>query len=212
MIKNELESYFEENKDKPINEWLQFKKNKIPNGRQGMTGILHNKNKIYFYKTSLYIDYSIRKEYIVMSGLNELSKYCPHFCKCIGILNCLVEPNKTKDGNIFNIVSKYPIKKDVLLCEYLSSNETLTELIEKGTSEKVLYSIIKQVLLSILIAQKEKRFTHYDLHSSNIMIKKCNPNVVFLYVLDEEKKICNSDIWLLSCYNRFWIFIFTRFR
>jgi len=188
MIKNELESYFEENKDKPINEWLQFKKNKIPNGRQGMTGILHNKNKIYFYKTSLYIDYSIRKEYIVMSGLNELGKYCPHFCKCIGILNCLVEPNKTKDGNIFNIVSKYPIKKDVLLCEYLSSNETLTELIEKGTSEKVLYSIIKQVLLSILIAQKEKRFTHYDLHSSNIMIKKCNPNVVFLYVLDEEKK------------------------
>ena len=44
--------------------------------------------------------------------------------------------------------------------------------------------------MAIAIAQRKKKFTHYDLHSYNIMMKKCNKDVVFLYVLDEENQFC----------------------
>ena len=30
---------------------------------------------------------------------------------------------------------------------------------------------------AITLAQKEKQFTHYDLHSNNVMIKKCNKDL-----------------------------------
>ena len=44
--------------------------------------------------------------------------------------------------------------------------------------------------MGIAIAQRKKRFTHYDLHSYNIMMKKCNKDVVFLYVLDDDNQFC----------------------
>ena len=55
-------------------------------------------------------------------------------------------------------------------------------------SENVLFSTVKQVLLAISLAQKKKNFTHYDLHSFNIMMRKCDPDLVFLYVLDNENQ------------------------
>jgi len=52
--------------------------------------------------------------------------------------------------------------------------------------EEVLYSVVKQVLMAISIAQSKKRMAHYDLHSENVLVKKCHRDVVFLYVLDDE--------------------------
>ena len=45
-------------------------------------------------------------------------------------------------------------------------------------------------MMAIIIAQRRKRFSHYDLHSNNVMMRKCNKDLVFLYVLDEENQFC----------------------
>jgi hypothetical protein len=124
-----------------------------------------------------------------MKGLNRIALFCPHFCKGIGIVECKVDPSNRKSGNPFEKTSKYPIKKNILLMEHIDKANKLCSYI-KNTSigEDVIYSTVKQVLLGILIAQRKTQFTHYDLHSDNVMLRKCSKNLVFLYVIDEHNQ------------------------
>lgn len=191
---NELLTYYEENKNKPWNEWLIFDKTFDKHGKQGLVGLfkLRNKKKSrYVFKISQYINYLVQHENIVIRGLSELRNFCPHFCKSIGYITCDVEPRHRKTGNPFNIVSKYPIEKEVLLTEYIDNSSKLYNYIRSSKiKEEVLYSTIKQVLMGLAIAQKKKKFTHYDLHSFNVMMKKCDRDTVFLYVLDDSNQFC----------------------
>ena len=57
-----------------------------------------------------------------MKGLNEISLYCPHFCKSIGKILCKVDPKNLKEGNPFNKESKYSITKETLLSEYIDKS------------------------------------------------------------------------------------------
>ena len=126
-----------------------------------------------------------------MKGLNEISPYCPHFCKAIGTLLCEIDPNTRKAGNPFRLTTKHPIEKEILLMENIKNSTKFCNYIKSSKIESdVIYSTIKQVLIAIAIAQRKKNFTHYDLHSNNIMMRKCNKDVVFLYVLDEENQFC----------------------
>lgn len=186
---------FEKNKDKKWDEWLKFDKILNAQGKQGKVGIFKNKNEEdgdlqYLFKISQNINYLAFHELIVMQGLNIITKYCPHFCKGIGLLKANVEPSR-KSKNPFEINSKYPIEKELLLCEYIkNSSKFYNYIYSDKTNENIIYSIIKQVLMAINIAQIKKKFTHYDLHSNNVMIKKCNKNLVFLYKIDDENQFC----------------------
>ena len=193
-----LVEYYKENKDKKFKEWLEFYETFENPGKQGLVGLLRSTKKItgiedpkFVFKISQYINYLVQHEYTVMKGLNELAPYCPHFCKVIGTLLCEVDSECRKSGNPFQITTKHPIEKEILLTEYVEDSAKLYNYIgSKKIHENVLYSAIKQVLMAIAIAQKKKQFSHYDLHSYNIMMKKCDENVVFLYVLDEENQFC----------------------
>ena len=193
---NELVSYFEENKDKPIEEWLEFDKILDKPGKQGVVGLFRPKNDTlkekFIFKISQYINYLVYHELIIMQGLKEVSTYCPHFCKGIGLVKCNLDAKFDKEAsNPFEIKSKYPVEKEILLCEYIDKSCKFYNYIRnKSVDENILYSIVKQVLLAIAIAQKETKFTHYDLHSFNVMIKKCDKDLVFLYKLDDENQFC----------------------
>lgn len=143
------------------------------------------------FKMSQHINYLIRHEGIVMKSLNELASYCPHFCKLVGDIVIHIDPFKKMEENPFKIETKYPIEKDVILIEYIRNSRKFCSFI-KSTQIKdgILFSIIKQVLMAITVAQQKKNFTHYDLHSDNIMIKKCSKDLVFLYVLDKKNQFC----------------------
>lgn len=193
-------------------EWLDFKCIFDKLGKQGIVGLLNikdqkkrsSKQNVCVFKISQYINYLVLHENIVMQGLNEISAFCIHFCKGLGYTICEVEPRfrhkKTqnvvtkklnKDAsnkNPFEIVSKYPILKELLLCEYIDGNKFSTYINDENIDESMLYSIVKQTLMAIAIAQKHKKFTHYDLHSYNIMIKTCHKDTCFLYILDEDNQ------------------------
>lgn len=198
-----LVSYFKENSSKPWTEWLDFKETFDRPGKQGLVGLFKlknnendsqntdpNNNKHYIFKISQYINYLIHHELVVMNGLNDLAPYCIHFCKSIGSITCDVDPKSRKSGNPFEKSSEYTIEKEVLLCEYIEKSYKLYNYIRaiERIEEDIIYSSVKQVLLAIAIAQNVKRFSHYDLHSFNIMMRKCDKNLVFLYVLDEENQ------------------------
>tara|TARA_Y100000389_G_C17456976_1_gene518789 strand:- start:342 stop:1943 length:1602 start_codon:yes stop_codon:yes gene_type:complete len=193
---NEIVSFYEQNKDKNWDEWLSFHTSFDKPGKQGLVGLLKlkncksKKNKCVF-KISQYINHLVQHESCIIRGLNDIASFCPHYCKFIGNITTKVDPKSRKEGNPFNIESKYPIEKDVLLCEYINNSYKFYNYIkasEDKISEDILYSTVKQVLLALSTAQKNKKFTHYDLHSFNIMMKRCNKNIVFLYVNDEENQ------------------------
>ena len=189
---NELVKYYDDNKDKPRNEWLEFDCLFDKPGKQGEVGILKSLDSKhqFIFKMSQTMNFLPLHELTIMQGLNSLYEYCPHFCKGIGVITCDIEPD-LKSKNPFKIKSKYPIEKEVLLCEYIDKSAKFSNYIMSSRiSENVLFSIIKQVLLAIQIAQTETQFTHYDLHSDNIMVKKCHEDLVFLYKLDDETQFC----------------------
>ena len=134
-----------------------FEKNIKP-GKQGFVGILKKKEKRYVFKISQYINYLIRHESSVMKGLNDISNYCPHFCKYIETITEKIDPKIKSQGNPFKIDYKYPIKKDIMLCELIEKSTKFYNYIKATDKidEKILYSIIKQVLLAICIAQKKR--------------------------------------------------------
>lgn len=191
---DQLMTYYQNNKDKPWQEWLKVDKIFPRPGKQGLVGLMTSTDKepkTYVFKLSQYINYLVQHEYTVMKSLTELAVFCPHFCKAVGVISCEIDPLKRKEGNPFDLESKYSIEKDVLLMEYLPKSYKLYNyIVSEKTPEDTLYSIVKQMLMAIAIAQKKKKFTHYDLHSNNIMIKRCSRNLVFLYVLDENNQFC----------------------
>lgn len=181
------------NNDLPLSEWLEVEKIFKP-GKQGIVGLVRSKKDkdcLYVFKVTQGINYLINHEKATMEALKSLTDYCPHFCRLFGTVSAFVDPCNQKDDNPFDCDnSRYKIEKDVLLTEYLVKSKKFCRYIYSDVSEDILYSTIKQVLLALAIAQKEKRFTHYDLHSNNVMMKKCSRNLVFLYVLDEKSQFC----------------------
>ena len=192
---SEITEYYEANKNRPWKEWLTFERTFDKPGKQGLVGLFKlkkgGKDQRYVFKISQYINYLVHHENTVISALTDISPYCPHFCKSIGVILCDVDPKHRKSGNTFDIKSKYPIEKEVLLTEFIDKSCKFYNYIRSSKIEEdILYSTIKQVLMGLSIAQKKKRFTHYDLHSFNIMMKRCNPDLVFLYVLDDSNQFC----------------------
>jgi hypothetical protein len=185
---------FEKNKGKDWREWLEYDESFNKSGKQGLVGIMQLKNKKdakCIFKLSQYVNYLVQHEGNVMDSLNKIADYCPHFCRSIGRITTDVNSHAKKGDNPFNLNVKYPIKKDVLLCENIDKSKKFTSYIkDKSVNENIIFSAIKQIMMALCISQKAKKFTHYDLHSCNVMMKKCDPNTVFLYVLDEENQFC----------------------
>jgi hypothetical protein len=191
---NDLQSYYNKNKDRNWDDWLVVQKIFPRPGKQGLIGLMvakENDNIVYVFKISQYLNYLVQHENEVMSCLNELSDFCPHYGRVIGTILCQIDPTKRKDGNPFEKDSKHTIEKEVLLMEYLQNTYKFNNYIySPKISEYLLYSTVKQTLLAIAIAQRKKKFTHYDLHSNNVMMKKCSKDLVLLYILDESNQFC----------------------
>jgi hypothetical protein len=189
---NKLLSYYNENRDKHWYEWLSVKTIFPKHGKQGIVGIMsakHQEDIFYVFKISQYINHLVQHEYTVMSGLNELSDFCPHYCRVVGMILCDVDPSKKE--NPFEKTSNNMVEKEVLLMEYIDQSYKFTNyIISRKIQEHIIYSIIKQTLLGISISQNKKKFTHYDLHSNNIMIKRCSRDLVILYILDNQTQFC----------------------
>jgi hypothetical protein len=176
-------------------EWLNYYCTFPKPGKQGIVGLLKLKNQIgknecnngeYIFKISQYINYLAEHENLIMTSLNSLRSYCPHFCKSYGLISCEIDPNNRKSGNPFKIDCNHPIEKEVLLIEHIDNSKKFFNYIRSSKiSDHIIYSTIKQVLFAISIAQ-QKQFTHYDLHSYNVLMKQCDSDLVHLYILNDN--------------------------
>jgi hypothetical protein len=196
----EDENYFLENTPFIINtikknlfkKNIKFIKKFNKQGKQGVVGLLEDKdtNMKMVFKISQYLNFLVTHEYNIMNSLKSLSVYCPHFCKPIYEISNKIDPNFRKSKNPFEIKSKHPIISNTLLMEYVSGEKLSKVLKDKDVPDNTIFNCIKQVLLALALSQEKIRFTHYDLHSDNILLKKCNEDTVFLYIMNETNQYC----------------------
>lgn len=169
-------------------------------GTQGKVGILKHrqtKEKIIF-KIPLHPGFSVRHEYSVMSRLTGSRKFLPNYCEAYGLIKTLVSfdgenPFEIKKGETATLC-------DVMLSEYIVGSVTMTERVF-AYNAKIIYSLIRQVLLAIEIGRRKYGLTHYDLHTDNILLRKCPRDSLFLYNLGR------GDVRLVPTYGIYPVFI-----
>lgn len=198
---NKLKKYFDENKEKDWSKWLAIKE--LPTskpGRQGLVGLFIGKDDTnndikYVFKLSQNINYLIQHELTIFKSINKLCNYVPHFCRGFGGIISNIDPKKEKNAiplihNSRKLDSKHAIEKEVLLMEYIPNAVKLYTMIKKDNiPDKVIFSLLCQVMLSIQIAQQKENFTHYDLHPNNILVKKCDTDLVMVYSININDKV-----------------------
>ena len=181
----------ESENDSNIPEFLEFHSSFPKSGKQGVLGILKNNEtgKKCVYKISQYLNFTIPQEHAVMEGLNTIREFCPHFCKTYGKFRAPVISTFRSADNPFEYTKRdIRVKTDVLLMEYIENSRKFYRYLKNDeVPPYIIMSIIKQTLLADIIASEHLRFSHYDIHSNNVLVKKCKPNTVFLYILDETR-------------------------
>ena len=169
--------------------FLEYQGPLLKKGKQGLVGYLidkKNKQKCV-YKISQYLDFVIDQEYNVMKDLNTLRDFCPHFVKTYGKFRLPITSNYRKSKNPFKPNPDYKnILSEVVIMQNLEGCKKFFKYIKSDLSTTELLSIVKQTLLASFIAYQKVKFTHYDLHSDNVMVKRCNENSVFVYMIEDQ--------------------------
>lgn len=124
-----------------------------------------------------------------MKDLETMDDYCKNFCKTHGIYTAKVNPGFRHVDNPFKTENgKASIIVDVLVMELIEDARKFCRYITNSKVEdEVVFSLIKQTMLAITMAQRDVNLAHYDLHSNNILITEVDPNVLFFYMLDDGR-------------------------
>ncbi len=187
-----FENYYKENQDKPWNEWLveEDERNEMK-GKQGYVGVLRhpqNKSLSCLFKFSKVDDNVAEHEYKILKGLEPLSQYCPHFHKAYGLLPFESNILYNSEHPLRHNTNSKIVKRNMVLMQYVKSKYNLREMIEdESIKDEVIMNIMKQVILCLYLSHSFK-FTHYDLHTENILIRNCSPNMHLLYLVDEHQE------------------------
>ncbi len=192
VIKQYIDSLSYENKLLHITDKLTYIRSFGDKGVQGIVGLIkiNSINKLVVFKISSDINRSIEHEYIIMESLNNLRKYCPHFSRSLGMINMPINSNFIFEPyNISMFSNDETLPRNILFMEYINKLPfpDLCKLCRKKNEKHIIISMILMIIIALQVSQIKKKFTHYDLHMSNILIQTCEPNSVFLYIIDDKK-------------------------
>ena len=159
---------------------------RFSSGKHGVVGKCKIDDESYVYKISKYLNFTADHEHQVMESLGKMKNYSIHFPHPVGVFEKNIDINFKKAENPFReTTNMFPAQ--VCIMEDLEDSVKFSNFIRNpDVPDEIIFSQLKQLLLAILFAQKDCDFSHYDLHSSNVLIKKCPFDTVHVYKLDEE--------------------------
>ena len=169
-------------------------------GKQGIVGLLKHKTDVskpkVVFKISKHIDSLIKHEYIVGQNINNINNVSMHCVNTIGIIQTYVDmddistslktlESKNQHNETLNL-------QEILLLEYIDNthNYNLYKTIKDiHIPEHKIMNWTKQSLASVCMLQQGINFTHYDLHSKNILIQDTDMDII-LYNFDNKNQLC----------------------
>jgi len=116
-----------------------------------------------------YQDTLAHEAIVGMGALNKIRDKVPNFMHTYGAFMCSM-PIFDENGKIFSMCATKENPVTYLVVENIQNGIQLHEVI-KTLSESEFLQVYLQILNALSVAYKDFDFTHYDLHSSNVMIQ-----------------------------------------
>ena len=135
------------------------------------------------FKMSQYEDNLVRHEYSILQSLvTRFGAEFPHICKPYGIVKYKSHISIRKGIQEETDASSPPpfVIREMLLLEKVPAICDLGEFAERCTRPALLMSLFKQVLMCIRLFRCVG-LTHFDLHTGNILIRRCSPHLTLQY-------------------------------
>lgn len=169
--------------------------------------VSESKTSIVFYKFGRNNNCTLaRHEYIVARNILMDCNHFPNFLRpIVYIKNHIVRSDKTLNPfDVYSVTKSKLLCVDVVVFEHLDYHMSLHKMFMKNYNHKLLNSIIMQLCLAIISAQKRANFVHNDLHCENIVILKCDPSLKIFYKIE----ICGKQYkFLVNTYGYFPVII-----
>lgn len=122
-------------------------------------------------------DSLIREYFMGIKSINKLRYLVPNFVYTLGAFLC---PKPTKNGKLCVGRSK---KTAFVIYERIQGDSVESLLENEDIDFDQWLLILAQLLLGLEVAQREIRFTHFDMHPGNIMLRK-KDNLSYIIPLD----------------------------
>jgi hypothetical protein len=238
-INRPIEGYpgFFNSDSRTIGEWNAFLKTletKSANGIVNLGAIESKQGPQWIVKTDIASNADpIMYEYYIGRQLNHLRQFVPNFALTFGGFQCAVMLYDRTDATANQVVREYnnnesyrPKRMDdfcspssgFLWDQREMKQYTITEKVTPGTSlhqyarratlEELAFAL-EQVLCALQFAQEQMQFTHYDLHSQNVIMQELPNPVVMLYNLSGDESDVNrvvavpaKALWVMIDYGR----------
>ena len=127
-------------------------------------------------------------------GINKLRYIIPTFMYTFDIFSCNPPVKDTGELNIESMCRKSDQKKALyIMCEKVDG-QTMKQLIANGIEFKDWLFVFLQILLSLEIAQSKLSFTHFDLHTGNVIIQTNKTISYNVNINDTTYSIKNSNL------------------
>ena len=195
-VKNLIENTPYDSKLEAIKNELDFVRSFNSKGVQANVGFvkMNKTGSPLVFKVSNDINRSIEHEFTILENFNNMRKYCPHFVKSIGMIELPISSEFIFDcynNNLFDDNDE-TLPRNIMFMEYVNKLP-FYRICQDSENKNIVISQILQVLLALEICQLKKNFTHYDLHTSNILIQMCDKNSLFVYKI-------NGNIYTVPTY------------
>lgn len=166
-----------------IKRHLKFVRSFGSRGVQGIVGTVElcDSSTPVVFKTSVDINRTVEHEYKILEYLNNIREYCPHFVRSLGMIELPISREFIEECYKFSLFyNGETLPRSIMFMECVNKFP-FYKLCQATTDKNIITSQICQILIALETAQRKCSFTHYDLHTSNILIQHCEPNSVFLY-------------------------------
>ena len=132
-------------------------------------------------------------EFLVGMELNSLRRYIPNFSYVFGGFRCSSTVLREESNILGRPVDRSPVNwcnnsgsnVEYIVYENIAPAVELSEYVKSCTFEQFLDKYL-QILYSLLLAQDLKNFSHNDLHTDNILIRKMDQNVSIPYTTEKN--------------------------
>ena len=122
-------------------------------------------------------------EYVVGSVLNELRSQIPNFSMMLGVVSCGANYN---NGNGIALQCLSQDQQFYSIVYEKSNGMTMSQWLNNDIHFDYILDVLVQLFLALQMAWQKCKFTHYDLHTENVLVEELNDYIVIKYVINGQ--------------------------
>lgn len=156
--------------------------------------VISKGNKIILKRSQSKDTNFIRKEYVTgIKSINPLRALTPCFAMTLGGFSCIGDIKSLVGGQLCSSQKKSGSESFYTIIENIKGKTLSDCFYDKNMTPDRFIGILVHVFMSLEIAQRKCCFTHFDLHTGNVMIKNITNKISYSLINDTKEYIMSAD-------------------